>query len=73
MRLVTLLGPGGTGKTRLALQSGAELIDRFSDGTYFIDLAPIRDPQSVPSTIARTLGLNESGNGVARRSQGPAA
>jgi predicted ATPase len=63
VRLVTLIGPGGTGKTRLALQSGAELIDRFVDGTYFIDLAPIRDPNSVLATIARTIGLSESTNG----------
>ena len=63
VRLLTLIGPGGTGKTRLALQSGAELIDRFVDGTYFIDLAPIRDPNSVLATIARTIGLNESSNG----------
>lgn len=63
VRLVTLIGPGGTGKTRLALQTGAELIDRFHDGTYFIDLAPIRDPNSVLTAIARTIGLNESSNG----------
>jgi predicted ATPase/class 3 adenylate cyclase len=63
VRLVTLMGPGGTGKTRLALQSGAELVDRFVDGTYFIDLAPIRDPNSVLATIARTIGLSESSNG----------
>jgi predicted ATPase/class 3 adenylate cyclase len=63
VRLLTLTGPGGTGKTRLALQSGAELIDRFQDGTYFIDLAPIRDPNSVLTAIARTIGLNETSNG----------
>jgi predicted ATPase/class 3 adenylate cyclase len=63
VRLLTLIGPGGTGKTRLALQTGAESIDRFRDGTYFIDLAPIRDPNSVLTAIARTLGLNESSNG----------
>ncbi len=63
VRLVTLIGPGGTGKTRLALQSGAELIDRFIDGTYFIDLAPIRDPNSVLTMIARTIGLSETSNG----------
>jgi predicted ATPase len=63
VRLLTLTGPGGTGKTRLALQSGAELSDRFIDGTYFIDLAPIRDPNSVPAIIARTIGLSESSNG----------
>jgi predicted ATPase/class 3 adenylate cyclase len=63
VRLLTLIGPGGTGKTRLALQSGAELIDQFVDGAYFIDLAPIRDPNSVLAAIARTIGLNESSNG----------
>jgi predicted ATPase/class 3 adenylate cyclase len=63
IRLLTLTGPGGTGKTRLALQSGAELSDRFVDGTYFIDLAPLRDPNSVLATIARTVGLSESSNG----------
>ena len=46
VRLLTLIGPGGTGKTRLALQSAAELIDRFVDGAYFIDLAPVRDPNA---------------------------
>ena len=63
VRLLTLTGPGGTGKTRLALQSGAELSDRFIDGTYFIDLAPIRDPEAVVVSIARTIGLSESSNG----------
>jgi predicted ATPase/class 3 adenylate cyclase len=63
VRLLTLTGPGGTGKTRLALQSGAELVDRFDDGTYFIDLAPIRDPNAVLAAIARTIGLSESKNG----------
>jgi predicted ATPase/class 3 adenylate cyclase len=63
VRLLTLTGPGGTGKTRLALQSSAELIDHFADGTYFIDLAPIRDPDAVPTMIARTIGLTESSNG----------
>jgi predicted ATPase/class 3 adenylate cyclase len=63
VRLLTLIGPGGTGKTRLALQSGAELFDRFVDGTYFINLAPIRDPNAVLANIARTIGLSESSNG----------
>ncbi len=63
IRLLTLTGPGGTGKTRLALQTCAELIDQFVDGTYFIDLAPIRDPGSVLAAIARTVGLIESSNG----------
>ena len=63
VRMLTLTGPGGTGKTRLALQAAAELSDRFDDGTYFVDLAPIRDPGSVLATIARTVGLKESSNG----------
>lgn len=63
VRLLTLIGPGGTGKTRLALQLGAELMDGFMDGTYFIDLAPIRDPNSFLTTIARTIRLSESSDG----------
>jgi predicted ATPase/class 3 adenylate cyclase len=63
VRLVTLFGPGGTGKTRLALQAAAECVDQFRDGTYLVDLAPIRDPQSVLTAIARTLGLDETSNG----------
>jgi len=63
VRMLTLIGPGGTGKTRLALQSSAEVIDHFVDGTYFVDLAPIRDPKSVLASIARTIGISESSNG----------
>jgi predicted ATPase len=60
VRLVTLTGPGGTGKTRLAHQVSVELLDHFTDGVYFVDLAPIREPQAVLATIARTVGLRES-------------
>jgi class 3 adenylate cyclase len=59
VRLVTLTGPGGTGKTRLGLQVAAELIDLFTDGVYFVNLAPISDPEFVGPTIAQTLGLRE--------------
>ena len=57
VRLLTLAGPGGIGKTRTSLQAAAELIDGFADGVYFVDLATIRDPESVPSAIAQILGL----------------
>src|SRR5207248_9385905 len=59
VRLVTLTGPGGTGKTRLGLQVAAELSDLFADGVYFVDLAPISDPDLVVPTIAQTLGIRE--------------
>jgi predicted ATPase/class 3 adenylate cyclase/DNA-binding CsgD family transcriptional regulator len=59
VRLVTLTGPGGTGKTRLGLQVAAELSDLFTDGVYFVNLAPISDPELVVPTVAQTLGIRE--------------
>ncbi len=59
VRLVTLSGPGGTGKTRLALQAAAALLDDFADGSFFVNLAPIGDPDLVATTIAHTLGVSE--------------
>ncbi|MBA3778335.1 MAG: tetratricopeptide repeat protein [Chloroflexi bacterium] len=59
-RLLTLTGPGGTGKTRLSLQIAASVADEYPDGVYFVALAPITDPDLVPSVIARTLGIQEA-------------
>ncbi len=65
VRLLTLTGPGGTGKTRLAMQVAAEVIDRFRDGAFLVSLAaitalsPIEDTNLVASTIAQTLGVRE--------------
>ena len=56
-RLLTLLGPGGTGKTRLSLQVAADLIEDFPDGVWFIELAPLADPDLLPDQIANTLNV----------------
>jgi predicted ATPase/class 3 adenylate cyclase len=58
-RLVTITGSGGVGKTRLALQVGADLIDRYPDGVWFADLAPITDPELVGSVVASVIGLSQ--------------
>ena len=59
VRMLTLTGPGGTGKTRLALQAAADLADEFDRSVYFVSLAPISDAELVLSAIAQTLGLQE--------------
>jgi predicted ATPase/class 3 adenylate cyclase len=61
VRLLTLSGPGGIGKTRLAIQVAAELIEAFPDGVWFVRLSRLVDPGLVVPTIAQTLGLKESG------------
>src|SRR5579871_2460499 len=61
IRLLTLTGPAGVGKTRLALQVAQTAEDSFADGVVFVSLAAIREPRLVALTIAQTLGLQESG------------
>ena len=58
-RLVTLTGSGGTGKTRLSLQVSADLLDQFRDGVWFIELAPLTNPDLIPQTILSIFGIRE--------------
>lgn len=59
-RLVTLVGAGGSGKTRCALAAGADLLERFTDGVWLVELAPISDASLVTACVARALGVRES-------------
>ena len=61
-RLLTLTGPGGTGKTRLSLQIAAGVLDQFPDGVYFVPLSAIHDPDLVPSAIAQALAISTTGS-----------
>src|SRR5215204_1381182 len=60
-RLLTLTGPGGTGKTRVALQAAADLLDDFPEGTFFVPLATLTDAELFFSAVAETLGVRETG------------
>ena len=62
VHLVTLTGPGGAGKSRLALELAWEAVDRYADGVFLVRLAPIGDPELVPSAIATALGIREAGS-----------
>ena len=64
-RLVTLTGSGGTGKTRLSLQVAADLLDLFPDGVWFIELAPLTNPDLIPRTILSAFGVGEQEGNVA--------
>ena len=61
-RLLTLTGPGGTGKTRLSLQVAADVLDRFPDGVFFVPLSAVQDPGLVPSAIAQALAVQTPGS-----------
>ncbi len=58
-RLLTLLGPGGTGKTRLMLESAEELVGEFTDGIWLVELAPLIDPDLIPERVAAALSVQE--------------
>jgi class 3 adenylate cyclase len=58
-RLLTLIGTGGTGKTRLMLEAAGRLLDRHPDGVWLAELAPLGDPSQIPSEVARALGAPE--------------
>jgi predicted ATPase/class 3 adenylate cyclase len=62
VRLLTLTGPGGTGKTRLALELAEEIVGDYPNGVFFVSLAPISDSTLVVSTIAETLGIGKQGS-----------
>src|SRR5512132_1503781 len=59
-RLLTLTGPGGSGKSRLALRVAADLLTRYQDGSCFVDLSPVTDPDLVPAAVAKALGVPEA-------------
>ena len=61
-RLLTLTGPGGVGKTRLAVDLASSVADDFPDGVCFVALAPVSDPDHVAPTVAQTVGVREAGD-----------
>jgi predicted ATPase/DNA-binding CsgD family transcriptional regulator len=76
-RLLTLSGPGGGGKTRLAVQAAGEVLHRYPDGAWFVDLSPVTGPVGVPQALAAALGAHEREgtdplDAVSRQLRGPA-
>jgi hypothetical protein len=67
VRLLTITGPGGVGKTRAALQAAADVLEDFPDGVWFVDLSALADASLVPSAIAGALGVREEGSEIANR------
>jgi predicted ATPase/class 3 adenylate cyclase len=70
VRLLTITGPGGVGKTRVALQAAADLLEHFPHGVWFVDLSVLHDPDLVPSAIAAVLGVREEGGLLTERLAG---
>ena len=66
VRLLTLTGPGGVGKTRLAIRVAKEVADEFPGGVWFVALASVRDAALVASAIAQVLGVRETAGGRSR-------
>ncbi len=66
-RLVTLLGMGGIGKSRLSMQLAAEVLDDFPDGVWFVELAALTDPSLVPQAVASVLGVKEEAGRLGHR------
>ena len=64
VRLVTITGRGGIGKSRLSIEAANRVRDRFPGGIAFVDLAPVTDPQLVPGAIANALGIRDAGDGT---------
>ena len=67
-RLLTLTGPGGTGKTRLALQASADLLEEYEDGIFFVPLATLTDPELLASAVAEVLAVRETAEGLLEES-----
>jgi predicted ATPase/class 3 adenylate cyclase len=61
-RLVTLTGPGGVGKTRLSLEMASQALEDFPEGVWFVELAVVHDPESIPQTVAKAIGLQRKTN-----------
>jgi hypothetical protein len=64
--LVTVTGPGGAGKTRLACEVARRVAGRFADGAWLVELAPVRDPGQVPAVVAAALGVREQARACPR-------